>query len=104
MSSEILGHRPPFLPDRNLGMELVRAMIADVVPPSFLSKVEIVPADGAKGAGKTHAVTSGVPSVAALKGLPESTTRALEFMGSLAAESMDIRRMLETTAAAMGLR
>lgn len=75
-------------------IELARAMIADVVPKSFLSKVEIRPA-GAVGK---------VASVAKLKGLPESTTDALDFLGNLAIDSLDVRRMLETTAQAMGLK
>lgn len=75
-------------------MELVRAMIADVVPKSFLSQVEIRPA-GAVGK---------VAAVQKLKGLPDSTTEALEFLGNLAIDSLEIRRMLETTAGAMGLK
>lgn len=73
-------------------MELVRAMIADVVPKSFLSQVEIRPA-GAVGK---------VAPIATLKGLPESTVEAMEFLARLAIDSMEIRRMLETTAMAMG--
>lgn len=75
-------------------MDLMRAMIADVVPPSFLAKVEIRPA------GPNSKSTP----VANLKGVPASTRAALEFLGDLASESIDIRRMIETTAVAMGLK
>ena len=75
-------------------MDLIRAMIADVVPPSFLAKVEIRPA----GANSKSA------PVADLKGVPASTKTALEFLGGLATESLDVRRMIEATALAMGLK
>jgi hypothetical protein len=75
-------------------MELARAMIADVVPKSFLSKVEIRPAGSPVKAAP----------IVKLKGLPESTMEAIEFLAGIAAESLEVRRMLETTAMAMGMR
>jgi len=63
-----------------------------VVPKSFLSQVEIRPAG---------AVGKVAPTVA-LKGLPDSTAEAMEFLVELAINSLEIRRMLETTALAMG--
>lgn len=75
-------------------LELLRAMVADVVPKSLLPKLEI----GLSG------TDSQPQAVAKLRGLPDSTMEAVQFLGRLAIDSLDIRRMLETTAVAMGMK